>query len=429
MGLSQEPRLLRVLVIHDYHVGEANILGTEDLALCRYQLRERGEIRILRSWIDVVALLTALAQGPEVEDSLDVPDLMLIDCNFETDHDAPRLVHNIEFDPRGLLYGAVLAAHFLGANRQRAFAFVPYSKAMEQASPDPYGQTFYSLLSAMLEKPPEVIEPIAYSLRLSKYDAQAPKDVVGTVLPRYREHLEELFADSVYPESDTFETALANLDAAVGRGEAPPRDLSVAWRGPDGEVSRVLLRSLFADLPDCLASTPGNGDIDSDREACPLRAFLNRILELYNYSKFVLRPTESVLESIRSSDDTPNWGSGLEKDQRRVMALAIRWATDRCTAKYSHREPAGVSALNDSLGLHPTQSNRALGAVFIGTKDVRYSLDDFVKRLDEASRWPFPSRAWLPRLTTKHLQELYRGGERPDLAPEFWPGCLQAFAD
>src|SRR4051812_37346736 len=116
---------LAVLVIHDTPFlieTEDAILETADLTLCQV-----GQRRYIAGWQTV---LNVLAHTQEISPR---PDLLLIDARFEKDDSAPdlgqlgiRISGDETADPRGLLYGAILASQFSAPNSV-PFGFEVYS--------------------------------------------------------------------------------------------------------------------------------------------------------------------------------------------------------------------------------------------------------------------------------------------------------------
>lgn len=448
---EEKGRRLKVLVIHDTHFNEESeeeILATSDLALASLTFGTGRVSNVLHNWVEVVRVISGLNGGdPELSASVEIPDLMLVDCHFTDDSTSPKLrVADKQrvIDPRGLLYGSVLASYFVGTRPLRPFAFVPYSQNMGLAAKDPYAQTFYSLLSAMFEDIPEIVEPAYYSRAMAATGASAtPESVVATALEHYRLCLLR-FLETCEPEWETFQHALAAVSAYLAGGASLPEDLAVGWTDSKGCKDRVLLRSLFADCRRAqtwIKDERQRQDVEDARGSVKGRGvmeFLEKVLEGRNYCTQVLEPVRGILRdrpaTLRgilrdrpSTSQDPRWGKGSLMAERRILAFTIAWAMDRSEQKLKRRTAHGPGSLEDQIGLTAKQINRALGSCLNGASGGDFQGQEFLQRLDGAESWPFEPLGWLRTQVVRYLEEEHRSspGTNPHLAPKYWPRCLQ----
>jgi hypothetical protein len=438
--MMSQSRRLRVLVVHDTEFDEESeieVLGTEDLALFSLDLGNGYLTRVVSNWPDVIQLIEKLTSRANGDSCSEPPDLLLVDCHFKDDDTSPRLPLLVSgdesVDARGLLYGAILAAYFLGAHPRQPFAFVPYSEDMTAAAGDAYAQTFYSLLSAMLDSVPEIIESEYYSTAMEATpNSQTPAGVVAAALRRYRAELLDAFPEYLYPETSTFEKALTAVDEFLEGGRSLAPDLSLEWVTGKGKKDSVLLSSLFADCRD------GGSWVKSAEERreemiwgsiqeAGMQEFLRSVVDCKNYGKEILEPTKEILRAIKSGGKY-KWGRGRPAMQRRILALSVAWALDRCEVNYRSQSKRNSQQLKeyglmqDDLGLDSTQINRAFREVFGST--VTHG-SEFVEILDRSSEWPFPELAWLRALIVRYLKDIWEAEKRPSLDPKHWPKSLK----
>lgn len=250
---------LAVLVVHDRTFlveTEAAILETDDLALCHV-----GERRYISGWQTV---LNVLAHNLSI---LPRPDLLLIDARFEEDRSAPDLgrlgvrVNGESADPRGLLYGAVLAAQF-NAIENLPFGFVVYSADLPSIADDPYAQTFFGLLEGLTRRFTPSSDrgfALAQQMRATPTGAM-PRDSWGAALLRFRQSLQESLGQCWSPDYSSFASARDAVRAFLQEGKEPPEAISVRWTFGNGKSRTVLLRSLLAD---CRTQWPESWDSDA----------------------------------------------------------------------------------------------------------------------------------------------------------------------
>src|SRR6185436_9630824 len=448
--MMEQGRKLKVLVIHDTHFYPEialSILGTDELSLSVLTFKNGRTTRVLKNWVEVISVLGSLS-GTDAgcATSIETPDILLIDCHFKEDKDSPKLHRedNNALDPRGLLYGAVLAAHFLGVCPRRPFTFLPYSMSMSLAAKDPYAQTFYSLLCAMHDPSPNIIEAAHYSrLMAATPSSETPDRVWGSALEQYRQSLLVSLETILEPEIDSFERGLTAVDAFISSGEPLPDDISISWSDSRGKRECVLLRSLFAD---CRMSRQWIRNEEQRIETGALgsvtgKAVLNFLRPIVNgksYVRDIYYPVKDIMEGF-TADSTikADWGRGLEEKQRRVLALTIAWARDRCESNWNHHNPSKLNILEGQIGgLQASQVNRALGVVLgvVTGKERRAQGREFIRALDSSSEWLFPD--WLRRMTIRYLKEIYEHDMQdakeakrrlnfPHFAAEYWPKCLK----
>lgn len=253
--------MLNVLLVHDssfVRTTSESILRTRDLKLCSIY-RLNGDVEsYVPSWESVLEILAAEA------DIRPVPDLLLIDAKFEKDRSAPLVATAegetgscsvpVKFrgsgeDPRGILYGAILAARFLGQENM-PMGFALYSMDLPAISVDPYAQTFYGLLAAIgeaIEFPPK--QGLGFEKEMHETRAGGkPDDCWPTALKRYRSMLWRAIGRRFSPDYETFSEAIRVVgDFVDGKAQQLPEDICVGWTTQTGSRRSVLLRSLYAD--------------------------------------------------------------------------------------------------------------------------------------------------------------------------------------
>ena len=429
-------RKLKCLVIHDTKFSEetaAEVLNSQDLELCSIQFKELGiEKHVLRTWRDLRWVLLR-------EATLDTPDLLVIDCNFEDDKTAPALGPEA-YDARGLAYGAVMTAYFNGANAQRPFGFAPYSQNMSLASKDQWAITFFGILKAMIggEDEPGFVEELSAELEAVE-GAQKPAMVLPPALEMYRSSLMEL-ADS-YLDFDRESVVRAGdaIRAAIGNGTAPDDGLYISWGTFEGDTEDMLIRSLFADL----RSKTGDWDHARLHEA---QTFLAELLPGADEKIALLTAARQHVEDLFDNVVSTAWqGAGMPKYKAQTLTYAIMAALRVCELNH-HQLTSGrpTAALESTEILHlmdlgPNRNrlmNRSLGHVLgnHGTprQDASYPNSLFFERLTTASVWPYPHRQWLLSSIRKYMRTEFdswrtSGGQtgRESCDERFWPRSVR----
>ncbi|HEY0394930.1 MAG TPA: hypothetical protein VGD01_10605 [Candidatus Elarobacter sp.] len=432
MAPAAAGRRLRALVIHDTDfIPDATIiLGTEFLDFCNLIDRKSGIASSqMMSWRDAVAFLQTLSAGKPSEGlAVDAePDLLLIDCKFDSDSSAPPLQGDVIqkdlADPRGLLYGAVLTAYYLGREPDRPFGFAIYSQALDATASDPYAVTFFSLLEALAGRArSELITYTEFQQRMSTHSkAQQPLDVVPEALQRYRRSLLRCFPNRLWPDIDSFHLASQAVAAAVAAGESTlvPDDLAIRWTNAVGRDEAISLRSFAADCVD----ENGFWDAETLRDV-RLGAYFDRVIGKVDLELQVYEPVMRFFADpdcdlkLRAKD----WGH-----QQRVLALTVVWARNRCDVERDRVkrgvvvEHDGVMKLYDKLGLGSRDLNLALGRLLGGKLDgearPRFKASAFIKKLN-GNESPFGGIPYIRHLTQRVLDA--DGHEE-----RFRPDCLR----
>jgi hypothetical protein len=160
-------------------------------------------------------------------------------------------------DARGLLYGALLVSYYLGQFPQRPIGFAIYSQDIKAAAPDPYAQTFFSILDALSTADGvHALSPARVQKRMEEAgNGKTPDVVIPIALQRYRTSLETCFRECLYPILSSFEPA-AGLFSSILEQDHPRDDdgSGVGWLTFGSQHECVLLSSLFADCLDAANS-------------------------------------------------------------------------------------------------------------------------------------------------------------------------------
>lgn len=250
MKKNLEPRKLRIFLIDDNPVTE---LETQLLELMEVAYGEDGFDPSLGTWAQHLRLWSNQLFGNVI------PDLVLIDCRFEKDDRylpmSPTLQQS---DPRGLLHGAIFIARMFGANRFHPFGFSVYSMDASGFQNDAYAQTFMGFLLAMRDstRPAESPDHLGQlrdrelveqcRVALSSTINQNPATAWGPALRMFRQRFAELTdLGAIVVDKDSW---MKVRNAAETRDfDSFDRGLWLGWRGSDGEIDRVEVRSLMAE--------------------------------------------------------------------------------------------------------------------------------------------------------------------------------------
>ncbi len=444
--MANTGRKLNVLVIHDTNFPRTaqEVFGTDELHLCEVQIRAREDVLVtmpqLLSWKDTMNLLRSWSgSGSGTEVCVSEPDVLLIDCHFDADRSAPPLVPvdgKRPVDARGLLYGSVLAAYFVGRRPDKAFGFAIYSENLPGAAEDPYALTMFGLLEALSGNMIPVRKRAAVfrerMLRGEKY----PHLILPRALESFRASLLRTFEYRIQPDIESFQNARAVIARAVD-GEEVQEDADVAWDGADGKTT-VRLKSLFAD---CVQGG-GQWSAAKCRDADAL-TYLDSILTNHNSETLLVQPAvRNVNTALESVPGQVSWSVGIEGYRQKVLSLLMLWAINRCKvragqARHEHIAVQSIGDLDTALGLSAKEMNRALGRVLGNYDQTRedgeriYPGKEFLEKLDGSLEWPYPGIGWMRAILTRDLDrrlivaQKHKQPEARFLEREVWPRCLR----
>ncbi|MCA9795086.1 MAG: hypothetical protein KC910_24930, partial [Candidatus Eremiobacteraeota bacterium] len=190
------PRKLRLILVDDRPVTN---LETRHLELQRVPYGKSEADPSLGTWVQHLWLWSDNLFPAET------PDLILIDCRFEDDHQYVPMSDALRgHDPRGLLHGSVFLARMFGRDRFHPFGFAVYSMDASGFKDDAYAQTFMGFLLAMRDstlpedavgyikgrRAREVVHQCAEEL--GKTVSQNPATAWGPALAMYRQRLREV---------------------------------------------------------------------------------------------------------------------------------------------------------------------------------------------------------------------------------------------
>ena len=407
-------RKLRALLVHDEefsHVDSWSLFDTNDVDV--YPMFPGRRLPYIRSYDDVINVLRR-----PLEKEKPPPDLLLVDCAFQDDRwpDPPPTV-----DPRGLLFGSVLVARYLGADPVLPIGCAVYSQDLAGAvSEDRYANAFYGLLRVQTWGKEEGKEEEDWSADAMKRCMQndpagqggKPSHVVQVAIERYRYRLKASIGLGLEVDAQTAEQAKDAINRHINGENAPREDLALEWWNAQlGYGDSVLVTSLFAD---CRRSTEGGRHRTWDKEVLQKKNVVTWLHDIAgrNYMGEIFRP---AMESMHDADVEMVASVG----ERRAAIFLVNWARNR----YQHRSNPTVGMKTAThLGYwHSKQMGRALRELFgLDDRDPAGKPSEVVRLLDAAERWPYPRRIWIRRC----LQECLSGD------PEFretchWPECLR----
>ena len=415
-----EARKLRVLLIHDNPD-----LGDDAVTVLRsprYTMvsRDMGMQRhYLASWREVVDSLRTILSGHEqtsvdASDRTPLPDLLIIDCNFEEDKQAPRLTMDAfgptpnQVDPRGLLYGAVWAAFMAGKSSFHPFAFMLYSQAVDQIQDDGLGLTFFGLLLAIAEPDSESTAALnSHGDEVARLREALPRYVQQSNIPQvlekgtqlYRDRLLRMsYDDLVSIEPATVEDCLRAVAAFREGGDSPPDTLGLRWRAQN-QHEFVQLASLAADAMDDYARW--------DRDRCAqIVAWLGKLRDETNWKtqkwKALIESRDQYGGEKRAEVFKHLSKSPSERDGFRVLAIVMVWCELQCLVDAGHVRGVHAQDVLGVLGMETHQAQRPLRRFFGRTM----KLGPFLDSLLDKSSWPYSSLGWVVPATQSYLREL-----------------------
>ncbi len=414
------PRYLRVLLIHDNPD-----LGDDALTVLRsprYSLvaHDMGmQRRYLASWHEVVQSLRAILSGHEQAsvgaiDRMPLPDLLIIDCNFEEDKQAPGLAMDDfgtmarHVDPRGLLYGVVWAAFMAGKSNVHPFAFMLYSQAVDQIKHDGLGLTFFGLLLAIAEPDAEATaarnsqgdEVERLQEALPRYVQQSNiLHVLEKATQLYRSRILRMSEDDLVSiEPASVEDCLCAVEAFCEGSAEPPDDLGLRWRSHN-QQDHVQLASLATDA----MSDHSNWD----RSRCSNLIEWLRILR--DETNWKTQKWKALIESrdnyggekraeiFRHLSKTPS-----ERDGFRILSLVMVWCELQCCVSAGLVRGVHAQDILGVLGMETHQAQRPLRRFF----GDRMKLGPFLDSLAGKTTWPYGSLSWIVPATQSYLREL-----------------------
>lgn len=324
----------------------------------------------------------------------DNPDLVLVDCRFEEDNKYAPMSPQLEgFDPRGLMHGAIFVARLFGRDRFHPFGFSVYSMDASAFHQDAYARTFMGFLLAMRDSAlPHGEKGTIRGARarelssicgdeLAKTVKQNPATAWGPALKMFRQRfLEVADLQAIVVDGQAY----LSLTDTLKRNdlEAIERGVGLTWRGFNGNVDTVDVRSLFAD---CLEN-----DLWCDQTSQTALQWLERLLVLGDYlveavewSRGILLEGKEPEESniIRGRDIH---GQKLTRFFHACVSL-IAWYENRTGTD----APLSSSSLVLGIGLSDKQLNR----YFKPLLDLPWGR--VVDLLDEGLRsgvWPLPGQ-------------------------------------
>ena len=379
------PRRLKILLIDDNPVTE---LETEFLELLPVAYGDDGFDPSLGTWAQHLRLWSNQLFGNVI------PDLVLIDCRFEQDHRyLPMSPQLRESDPRGLLHGAIFIARMFGANRFHPFGFSVYSMDASGFQDDAYAQTFMGFLIAMRDstRAPETNEHLS-QLRdrelvgrcrqaLASTINQNPATAWGPALKMYRSRFAELTElGAVMVDKDSWLEVRGATE--TGKSELFDSGLALSWRGGNGEVDTVEVRSLFADF---LSEELWNAQADA-----ALLEWLDQLLVMGDYLDEALHWCRQLIKEFKELGELEiprgkdRHGQNLTRFFH-ACAGVVSWYENR----NGERSRLSSSNLLLEVGLSDKQLNRYFKPL-LGEPWGRV-----VDRLDEGWErgvWPIPEQ-------------------------------------
>ncbi len=414
------PRPLRVLLIHD------NLeLGDDPSTVLRSTRYEMVAPSVgvkrpyVASWFEVVQSVRAVLSGHEqasmgANGKTALPDLLIIDCNFEEDKQAPALTNGFggashHVDPRGLLYGALWAAYMSGKASHHPFAFILYSQAADQIQEDGLGLTLFGLLLAMSEPDAEyTAAENSQGAEVQRLREALPKyvqrwdisEVIERVAELYRQRLLRMSLDDLVSVDPTrVEDCLDAVKAFVaGKGRAPSDELGISWRVHNQE-DHVQLASL---APDAMGA-----DATWDPRRCGL--LVQWLAALRDGTNWKTQKWKKLIEARDRYDGDKRTEifkalskGPSERDGFRVLAMIMVWCERQCCLAAAVIPAVTAQDILTTLGMETHQAQRPLRRFF----DPRITLGPFLDSLFEQDTWPYESLSWVVPATRSYLRDL-----------------------
>ena len=447
-------RKLRVLLIHDNvdlgHSAQVILRSPHYTLLTPNADMQRP---YLSSYADVIASLRATLSGGldhAGHEDAQLPDILIIDCNFDEDKQAPDLMGgtiddpDMRYDPRGLLYGAIWAAYMAGKGTLHPFTFVLYSQAVDQIEHDGLGLTFFGLLLAIAE-PGESSTAASNSqgAEVQRLRRTLPRyiqrwntsDVVEMGTQQYRARLLQMSRDNYLDfEATSVERCLEAVRTYAKGGPVPSRDLFIEWRIRQ-QRDCVQLISL---APDAL-----NEQIKWDRQRCgQVVDWLEEVSQDINWRqekwKLLIDARDGHSGSKTAEIFSDLSTSSSERDGFRVLAILMVWSELSCCREAGLLKAFSGQDVLRPLGMETHQAQRPLRRFF----DSKLTLGMFLRSVDASEAWPYPELRWLVPATSSYLRALSSsvGGTRPWMttmgefetcvpesafAKDYWPRVLR----
>ena len=369
-------------------------LETQHLELQKVPYGSSGEDPSLGTWVQHLWLWSDALFPPET------PDLILIDCRFEDDHQYVPMSDALRgHDPRGLLHGTVFLARMFGRDRFHPFGFSVYSMDASGFKDDAYAQTFMGFLLAMRDstlpegargfikgkRAREVVHACAEEL--GRTVSQNPATAWGPAVAMFRQRLAEVADLQAYIIDKT--TWLKAVDAARRQEYAAFDDgLELNWRRYGGEKDSVELRSLFAD---CLER-----DRWTETANETALAWLENLLVIGDYLDDALEWAHQVLEEMKSPDDLP---VPRGRDLHGNKLTRFFHACTGVLAWYENRVRTEKELSSGQLLLELGLADKQLERYFKPLLGLSWGR--VVDQLDEGYKqgvWPFPNQWELERV-------------------------------
>ncbi len=347
------------------------------------------------------------------------PDLVLIDCRFEEDHQYVPLSESLrDHDPRGLLHGAIYISRMFGRDRFHPFGFAVYSMDASTFRSDPYAQTFMGFLLAMRDstlaegatgfvrgrKDRELVECCAQEL--GRTVRQNPATAWGPALVMYRQRLKEV-ADwhAIILERESWLQAVDALHK--DDWNSLDAGLALGWRKANGQLDLVELRSLFADqLQDerwCASAS---------QEAL---GWLKSLLVLGDY---LVEARQWVYQVLQEGRDPEELEVPRGQDSRGQRLTGFFHACTAIVAWYENRHGTSPKLSSSNLLLELGLSDKQVNRYFKPLIDLPWGR--VVDRLDEGLStgvWPLSGQWELLQVAREWAQEV-RGQAFPLAGPQ-----------
>lgn len=324
----------------------------------------------------------------------DNPDLVLVDCRFEEDNKYAPMAPNLEgFDPRGLMHGAIFVSRLFGRDRFHPFGFSVYSMDASAFHQDAYARTFMGFLLAMRDSTlPPGQKGVIRGARarelsqtcgdeLAKTVKQTPATAWGPALEMYRQRFMEV-ADlqAIVLDGQSF----LQVTDVLKRGDlqAVEAGLGLTWRGFNGNMETVDIRSLFADRLE--------NDAWTEQTSRVALEWMDKLLVLGDYLMEAVEWSRGILLEGKEPDEggvirgRDIHGQKLTRFFHACVGL-IAWYENRM----SDDPTLSSSALILEIGLSDKQLNRYFKPL------MTLPWGRVVDKLDEGLRsgvWPLPGQ-------------------------------------
>lgn len=378
MNKEKKSRHLKVLVIDD-NISPDDIDAIQALPIetCEFLDEE-----IIGSWKQTLNLIQYLKTTKEL---YDVPDILLVDCDFKRDEASPSISDNqATIDARGLLYGVTLLPFFMALNPYKPLVCQIYTQEINRVAPDGYMQTFYSLLTTLADDdtPEYSQEDMQSCITEGFVNRKEPQTALKLILPNYRNKLKNAILEkkNIFPDRESFKDCAKEIERIIKENNDVSDDMAIEYWTLSNQYDAIKLDSLIFDFKTVEArkiewNTAKLLEIKSSFEKIASDGFIETIynpvverLNAWSDPKVKDKLSGNWLCPIPTNHDIKL--SELIVKQQKMFAMLIIWAK----REYEYKHP-NIKHITPLRNLTLTQPNASFKKSY--TKITTTELDDF----------------------------------------------------